>query len=165
MPIYEFYCNRCNIIYNFLARSVNTRKKPNCPRCKKVKLQRQVSLFSMARSGDEGAGPDDLPVDEAKMERAMETLAHEAEGLNEDDPRQAAKLMRKFSDMTGMEFKGNMEEALRRMESGEDPEAIEAEMGDLLEEEEEAFVLADKGKAGPVKKRPAPERDLELYEL
>ena len=34
----------------------------------------------------------------------MNMLAGEAENINEDDPRQAANLMRKLTDMTGMEL-------------------------------------------------------------
>jgi hypothetical protein len=57
-----------------------------------------------------------------------------------------------------------MQEALKRMEAGEDPDAIEAEMGDLLEEEE-PFALADKKGSASGKKRPAPTRDETLYDL
>ena len=65
----------------------------------------------------------------------MEELGREAEGLDEDDPRQAARLMRAVYERTGMPLTGQMEEAMRRMEAGEDPDAIEAEMGDLLDED------------------------------
>ena len=41
--------------------------------------------------------------------------------------------MRKISDATGLSLGPQMEEALRRMEKGEDPERIEEEMGELLE--------------------------------
>ena len=91
-------------------------------------------------------------------------LAGEAENLNEDDPRQAANLMRKLTDMTGMELGSGMQEALKRMEAGEDPDAIEAEMGDLLEDEE-PFLMPDI-KGGPKgAKRAAPKRDETLYDL
>ena len=100
-------------------------------------------------------------MDEAKMEQAMNVLASEAENIDENDPRQAANLMRKLTDMTGMDMGPGMEEALRRMENGEDPEQIEAEMGDLLEGED-PFTF--KGKAGARKKRP-PKVDEEMYYL
>jgi hypothetical protein len=50
------------------------------------------------------------------------------------------------------------------MEAGEDPDAIEAEMGDLLEDEE-PFLLPDKKGAAKKSKRPAPMRDEKLYDL
>jgi hypothetical protein len=98
------------------------------------------------------------------MEKAMQTLAGEAESINEEDPRQAANLMRKLTDMTGLELGPGMTEALRRMEKGEDPDQIEAEMGDLLEGEDPFILPGNKGglRAG---KRPAPQRDQTLYDL
>ena len=68
-------------------------------------------------------------------------------------------------DMTGIEMGPNMEEALRRMESGEDPEQVEAEMGDLLEDEEPFMMPGKKGGRGSRKTRPAPKKDDTLYDL
>lgn len=164
MPIYEFYCEDCNTIYNFLSRTVNTTKRPLCPGCKKRKLQRQVSLFAFTGKAEEGGDMDDLPIDESKMEQAMQMLAREADNINEDDPRQAADLMRKLSDMTGLELGDGMDEALSRMERGEDPEQIEAEMGDILEGED-PFALAGKKAKGGRMKRPEPRKDETLYDL
>ena len=98
------------------------------------------------------------------MEKAMQMLAGEAENINEDDPRQAANLMRKLTDMTGLELGPGMQEALKRMEAGEDPDAIEAEMGDILEEEE-PFALGEKKASAGMRKRPVPKRDETLYDL
>ncbi len=164
MPIYEFYCEDCHTIFNFFSRTVNTTKRPVCPKCKKKKLQRQVSAFAFTGKAKEDSDLDDLPFDEGKMEQAMNMLAGEAEKMNEDDPRQAANLMRKLSDMTGMQMGSGMEEALQRMESGEDPEQVEAEMGDILEGEE-PFILPDKKGKGIKKKRLALKRDEALYDL
>jgi len=162
MPIYEFYCRRCNTVFNFFSKSVNTKKIPYCPRCGKVKLKRQMSLFakvSPARTESDEALP---PIDESRMEKAMSMLASEAGSISEDDPRQAAKLMRKLSDATGLNLGAGMEEALSRMERGEDPEKIEAEMGDLMEGEE-PFTLGEKARGG--RKRPKPKIDEKLYDL
>ena len=101
-------------------------------------------------------------LDESKMEQAMNLLAKEADHMDEDDPRQAANLMRKLTDMTGMNLGPGMEEALRRMEAGEDPDQIEAEMGDLLEEED-PFSLNEKSSKSS-KRRP-PKKDETLYDL
>lgn len=162
MPIYEFYCEPCNTIYSFFSRSVNTQKIPACPVCGNPALSRKLSMFAVTGSASED-NDDDLPMDAGKMERAMQTLAGEAGRVNDDDPRQAAKLMRKFSQMAGMEFGPGMEEALRRMEKGEDPEQIEAEMGDFLEDEEPFFSsgarIRQSGRKAP------PKRDETLYDL
>jgi putative FmdB family regulatory protein len=117
MPIYEFYCPKCHTIYNFFSRSVNTDKRPACPGCKRDSLQRRVSMFAVVSAGKSEAEKSevDLPVDEAKMENAMASLASEAEGMNEEDPRAAARLMQRFSQMTGLKLGKNMEEALKRL--------------------------------------------------
>jgi hypothetical protein len=57
-------------------------------------------------------------------------------GIDEDDPKQAARMMRRLFDATGLKLSDGMTEAMRRMEAGEDTDAIEAEMGDLLESED-----------------------------
>lgn len=163
MPIYEFYCDDCHTIFNFFSRTINTRKKPKCPQCKTKTLTRQMSAFAVAGKAKEEGRLDDLPLDEGKMEQAMHLLANEAEHINEDDPKQAARLMRKLTDMTGVALGAGMEEAIARMEMGEDPEKIEAEMGEILESEE-PFELSDKG--GRRGARCAvPKRDETLYDL
>ncbi len=164
MPIYEFYCEHCNTIFQFYSRVVNTSKRPQCPRCAQGVLSRCMSSFAVtgrARGEDEDS---DLPIDESRMEAAINALASEAENLNEDDPRQAVQLMRKLTDATGLELNPRMQEALARMEGGEDPEAIEAEMGDALEDEE-PFVLPGKKVKKSRRARPGPLRDETLYEL
>jgi hypothetical protein len=83
-------------------------------------------------------------MDESQLESAMESLASEADGIDENDPRQAANVMRKLFDATGMPLGGSMQEALKRMESGEDPEKIEEDMGDVLGD----FMGGDEGEGG-----------------
>jgi hypothetical protein len=122
-----------------------------------------MSLFAKVSRGKEEPDGDGMPpFDEVKMEKAMAMLAGEAEKINEDDPRQAAQLMRKLTDATGLSLGSGMEEALNRLEKGEDPDRIEAEMGDLLEGEE-PFVMEGKGKKGT--RKPRPRVDETLYDL
>ncbi|MBM4141999.1 MAG: zinc ribbon domain-containing protein [Lentisphaerae bacterium] len=168
MPIYEFYCPDCHVIFNFLSRAVNTSGRPDCPKCGGRNLRREVSAFATTGKAKEGGEDADLPIDDARMERAVEALAADAEKAGEDDPRQAAELMRKFSSMTGVRFGKGMEEAMSRMASGEDPDRIEEEMGDLLSEDEEPFILpesgAGRGGRASAGGRP-PRRDKTLYEM
>ena len=163
MPIYEFYCENCNTIYNFFSKSVNTTKIPICPGCKTYKLSRQASLFAVAGRAKEGGDADDFSFDESKMEKAMQMLEREAGNINEEDPKQAAALMRKLSDAAGIKLGSGMDEAIRRLEKGEDPDNIESEMGDILEQED-PFSLSGKKSAGRLK-RAAPLRDETLYDL
>ncbi len=175
MPIYEFYCSSCHTVFNFLSKRINTEATPACPKCGKT-TARKASTFAMSKNrpepkGGEGAageGGDMMDpfsnLDESQLESAMESLASEADSIDENDPRQAANVMRKLFDATGMPLGGGMQEALKRMESGEDPEKIEEDMGDILE--------ADPFGAGPTKKsteRRIPRRpatyDPQLYEM
>jgi len=168
MPIYEFYCHKCNTIYNFLSRTIQPDKRPHCPQCKRIILDKQISVFAhtgRAKESPEGGAPE-MPMDESKMERAMDALAREADGMSEEDPRQAANLMRKFSEMTGMKLGSGIQEALNRLEAGESPDAIEAELGDRLEKED-PFIMPDKDRKSTNKgaPRPAPRRDSTLHEM
>lgn len=163
MPIYEFFCPECNTVFKFFSRSVNTKEEPPCPRCQKNILERQVSIFAAPGGVKESDDPlDNLPIDESKMESAMGKLVGEAENINEEDPRQAAKLMQKFSDMTGLKYNDSIQEALGRMEAGEDMENIESQMGDALDGEE-PFIIPGKKSGG--KKRKPPQYDDTLYEM
>ncbi len=164
MPIYEFYCGRCHTIFNFFSSRVNTSAHPICPRCGKQELTRQISLFAVTGKAGKSGEADDLPVDGAKMEQAMNALVCEADRMYKDDPRQAADLMRRMSEITGLKMGQGMEEALRRMERGEDSDQIEAEMGDLLKSEDPFAPDAKKtrGVSGPMSR---PDRDETLYEL
>ncbi len=173
MPIYEFYCADCHTIFNFLSRTVNTSRRPACPRCGRPQLERRVSPFAISKNRPEPTeGEEALPdFDEARMERAMEDLAREMDHVDEDDPRQMARLMRRLYDTTGLPLSETMDEAIRRMEAGEDPDKIEEEMGDLLEEED-PFAAGAPGEGGArgrlkslARRMRPPARDETLYEL
>lgn len=158
MPIYEFYCPPCNVIFSFFSSRVNTEKLPLCPRCGGL-LDRQMSGFAIGgkSAGEEGG---DLPdFDCARMEKAMAELAGQAEGLDENDSRRSAGLLRRLTDIAGMSFSEGMDEAVRRMEAGEDPEAVEQDMGGLLDNA--PFVARKKTARG---RRP-PRREEKLYDL
>ena len=163
MPIYEFYCGKCNTVYNFFSKSVNTSTVPSCPKCKTVKLARQVSLFAaITGSGKEETDENPLKnIDESKLEKAMMKLAAEAEKMKDDDPRAAAKLMRQLSETTGMKLGDGFQEALQRLEAGEDPDKIDEEMGDILSAED-PFGETRGGKRPRSRK---PLKDDTLYDL
>ena len=170
MPIHEFYCLDCHRIYNFLARRPNVTRRPSCPRCSRPKLERKISRFAISKgvleSSEDSEGMD-LPagLDEAKMERVLAEMATEAENINEDDPRQMARMMRKLYDGTGLPLGEGMEEAMRRMEAGEDPDTIEAEMGDLLDNDDMLLGPGKSGLKGMSRRLRPPEVDAKLYDL
>lgn len=171
MPIYEFYCEDCHRLYRFLSRKIDTSGKPPCPRCDRSELARKPSTFAVSKGLTEPDASDPFEnVDEAALERAMAGLAAEAENLDEEDPRQAAQLMRRMFESTGLPMEGAMEEMLRRMEAGEDPEALEEELGDALEEDpllggEGAEGAGRSSRIARLRRRLPPEVDSELYEM
>ncbi len=163
MPIYEFFCPDCNTVFNFFSSRINTEKCPDCPKCGRRKIDKLMSSFAVIGKAKE-EGDDPLAgLDETKMERALEGLMQEAEHINEDDPRQMATLMRKFTNQTGISLGSPMEEALARMEAGEDPDQVEREMGELLEGDDAFSLEAMKKKVRSQKKPPL--HDEKLYEL
>jgi putative FmdB family regulatory protein len=174
VPIYEFYCPDCHRILSFLSRRIDTQGRPACPRCGKKGLQRRVSAFAISKNRSEETAPlADLPpgFDEAKMEQAMSALAAEGGALEGDDPKAAARVMRRLLETTGMPMNDGMREALKRMEAGEDPEMVEAEMGDVLGEDPFGAGLAGEA-AEPAARRRArlrrllpPSVDPQLYEM
>jgi len=99
------------------------------------------------------------------MERALMSMASEAEGMDESDPRQAAQMMRKLSESMGLKLGDGFQEAMRRMEAGDDLNQIEAEMGDILSESD----LLAEGSPRSLPPAPAhstrPQVDETLYEL
>jgi putative FmdB family regulatory protein len=135
VPIYEFYCPRCHMLFNFLSRQVDTEVRPDCPRCAQPHLERRPARFAtLKHTGDSGdSGEEDNPfpgMDEQRLEQAMESMAGEMEQLGDDeDPRQMARFFRRFGEVSGMKLGPRMEEMLRRLERGEDADALEEEMG------------------------------------
>lgn len=134
MPIYEFYCADCHTLFSFFSASVGTDRRPACPRCGRAELPRRPSSFAtLKRSGDDDELDADDPfadLDDERMEKAMEALGSELDGLegdDEPDPRQMSRMLRRFSEVTGLEAGPRLREMLERLDRGEDPEALEAE--------------------------------------
>jgi len=163
VPIFEFLCNRCNRIYSFLSLSLTPRREPVCPRCGATGLTRVPSTFAVAKgsksapakSESGGEGADDAAAD--RMEREMMSLAAGLDEKDAEDPRVMAGLMRRLAESSGERVTPTMEEMFRRMEAGEDPEALESELGPQLE--------AEMGGEGDEAGGGAPTRDEGLYDL
>ena len=168
MPIYEFYCRDCHTIYSFFARRVDTETVPTCPKgTKKHKLQRQMSRFAISSGGassDEPPGPE-MDFDEEKMEQAMMQMAGDFDNIDENDPRAMASMMRKLMNTTGMNMGEGMEEAIRRMEAGEDPDKVEEELGSILDSEEPFSTGESKLKGLARRLTEAPNVDEEVYDM
>ncbi len=141
MPIYEFACPKCRKIFSFLAKRVNPGHAPACPQCGQKKLAKQVSRFAMTKglkenpAKDESAGgePPMPDLDDPRMARAMAEMERDMEHLDENNPKHMAHMMRKMKDiMPAGSMPKEFDVAIKRLEAGEDPEKIEADMGDVL---------------------------------
>ncbi len=168
MPIYEFYCPDCHTIFSFLTPTSSISSPPACPKCQRPNLERKPSTFAMRSGGRSEDGEGEMEglagLDEGRLEGAMSSVLGDfAEGA-EDDPRQLARLLQRFSDAAGLEPGPKMEEMIRRLEGGEDPEALEEGMGGEMgndEAFEEFFRQKRQAKAG----KGRPKVDRELYFL
>ena len=141
MPIYEFACPKCRRIFSFLSKRLKPDRSPVCPKCGHKKLSKQVSRFAMtrgikepaAKTETEGGEPPMPELDDPRVERAMMELERDMEHLDENNPRHMAHMMRKMKDlMPPGSVPKELDTAIKRLEAGEDPEKIEADMGDLL---------------------------------
>jgi hypothetical protein len=172
MPIYEFFCPDNRRIYSFFARSLRyAGKTPRCPENPKFRMERMVSKFAVTgRAKETPSTPDSSPQEDARMESAMREMERDFGGMDSDnpDPRQLARMMRKMSALTGDATPPQMEELIRRMEAGEDPEKLENEFGDLMDDAtgmDGAGMPNEKGKGGRRQIRRRITCDPVLYEI
>ncbi len=136
MPIYEYYCADNHTIYQFYAKTLaQGQTVPKCPDNPRYRLKKIVSAFAVTSGGksDEppatapDAGAD--PAEDARMEAAMGAMEQEFSSVDENDPRAMAKMMRRMSELTGEKIDGEMEEVVRKLEEGADPDSLEDQMG------------------------------------
>ena len=142
MPIYEFACPKCRRIFSFLSKRVKPARPPVCPKCGNKKMSKQVSCFAMTKGLKESSAktdadaPDGPPMpdfDDPRVERAMMEMERDMEHLDENNPRHMAQMMKKMKDlMPPGSMPKELDTAIKRLEAGEDPEKIEADMGDVL---------------------------------
>ena len=152
MPIYEYGCSSCKIIFQFWTSKVGTNEIPLCPKCGNGSMQKIISSFAIGKGekknsagSDTGENPHAAdpfenmsPEQQAKAEKEMMKLMSEADSLNENDPKQMGAFMRKLTENTGIDMGPGMNEAIRRLEKGEDPEKIEEDIEELFSEFDEA---------------------------
>ena len=139
MPIYEYYCPDNHTIYQFYAKTLAQGQTiPTCPENPKYRMKKVVSAFAItsggakdaaaeAKPGGAEAGAD--PVEDAKMEAAMGAMEKEFAHVDENDPKAMARMMRRMSELTGEKIDGEMEEVVRKLEEGADPDSLEDQLG------------------------------------
>ena len=151
MPIYEFACPKCRVVFNFLSKRLQPEGVPKCPKCGNKKMEKQMSRFAMTKGLKESAAPtgdesgEPMPdMDDPRVMRAMSEIERDMEHMDENNPRHLAQMMKKMKDvMPPGTIPKEMDIAIKRLEAGEDPEKIEEDMGDLFGE-----MMGEGGKRG-----------------
>ena len=185
MPIYEYYCPDNNRIYQFFAKTLaQGESTPKCPDNPDFTMVKMVSGFAIGgatkkstgeppaagdggaepgpgAAGDPGGGPGEA--DDPRMEAAFSQLEREMESIDENDPRAMGRMMRRMSELTGEKLDGEMEEMVRKLEEGEDPEKLEEQFGDMMGEGGPDDEMGGMGGFGGGR-RGAPSRDPHLYD-
>jgi putative FmdB family regulatory protein len=79
MPIYEFACPKCRVIFNFLSKRIQPDGLPSCPKCGNKKMEKQLSRFAMTRGLKEtaagGATEAEGPMPEMEDPRMMQAMS------------------------------------------------------------------------------------------
>jgi putative FmdB family regulatory protein len=112
MPIYEYECDKCHRSTSVLTMRVSEKADPVCRHCGATAMHRLMSRFAMPRS------------EESRMD-AMADPSNFS-GLDENDPKSLARMMRKMGREMGDEFSGpEFDEAVEELEAGGDLGASE----------------------------------------
>jgi len=93
MPIYEFCCRKCRQRFSVLTLRVTERTVAVCPGCGSRAAERLLSRFSMPRS-------------DAARTASLSDDANLAD-LNADDPKSAARWMRRMGREAGDDLGGD----------------------------------------------------------
>ena len=167
MPIYEFFSPDTNKVYSFFARSLaQGHKTPRCPDRPGAKMERMLSRFAVTgKAVEKGDSPPDAC--DPRMERMMAEMQSEMSGMDESnpDPKALGRMMRKMTEAAGQPVPKEMDQMLRRLEAGEDPEKLEEEFGDAFDGMDMPGGEAAVDSRSPRSVLRRPVRDPALYEM
>ena len=116
MPIYEYQCNECGKISEFLLIKTDQTFIPQCKRCKSKKMTRVLSRVRVIRS----------------EESRMESLADPSKwgGLNENDPKSMAKWMKRMGKEMGEDMGEDVDQMVDEAMEEERTSKSEESLGD-----------------------------------
>ena len=118
MPLYDYRCNNCNNRVGIRQSYAEYGVKPvTCPVCGSQALTRLIGRVRIAKSED----------------RRLDDMSDPSffGDMDENDPKSMARAMRKMGQEMGEDLPPEFDEITGRLESGEDPEAIEQSMPEL----------------------------------
>lgn len=116
MPIYEYRCGGCRRRVSLFVRGFTDPPNNACPECGSEELSRLVSRVAVLKSG------------ESQLEELSDPSAWS--GIDENDPRGMAEMMRRMGDSMGEDMGSEFGEMVDRLESGEISDDME-DSGDL----------------------------------
>lgn len=169
MPLYEFYCEPCHTIFTFRSPRVDTATVPACPACGAT-LKREVSAFAPIMRGE--SAPEASPDGDAarRMDEVLARMGERVQALDDEDadPRDAVKVMQEMAEAGGLTFNKEVQEALSRIEAGEDPERIDEEFKEVFDTEN-PFAESDGESGGRLselwRRMRGPRRDPKWHDL
>jgi hypothetical protein len=94
-------------------------------------MEKIVSAFAVTgRKKPESSAPEaGGSADDPQMEAAMGAMEREFANVDENDPRAMARMMRRMAEVSGEKIDGEMEEVVRKLEEGADPESLGDQLG------------------------------------
>lgn len=146
MPAYDFRCLDCQhrMVLTFSYAEYATAEK-RCTRCGSLNVRRVMTKVAVARS--ESTRFADLEDDSA------------LDDLAEADPATLGRFMRRMADETGEDLGEEFNTIVERLERGEDPESIEADLAlpeDSLDEGADAKAPSPPARPQPSPRAPTP---------
>ncbi len=132
MPIYEYYCRENHTVYQFYAKTLaQGRTTPKCPDNPAYRLEKVISAFAVTSGAGKAEPATALnpAAGDARMDAAMGALEREFAHVDENDPKAMARMMRRMSEVSGEKLDGGMEEVVRKLEEGADPDSLEEQLG------------------------------------
>jgi hypothetical protein len=159
MPIYEYYSPDTNRIYSFFAKTLaQGRTVPKCPDNPKARMIKLLSAFAIgsgtkateAEAPPAASGGGGGPGEDPRMDAALDAMEREFSSVDENDPKAMARMMRRMAELSGERMDEPMEEAVRKLEEGADPDSLEEQLGD-------AFGPEGGGPDDPYGEGPAPD--------
>jgi putative FmdB family regulatory protein len=116
VPLYDYRCKKCEHTFTLMYGSVEAMEHaaPRCPACGSDALSQLITGVSVIAS------------EETRMDRMADPARFA--GLDEDDPRAMGQAMRQMADELGEDLGPEVDEAIGRLEAGEDPASVERSM-------------------------------------
>jgi hypothetical protein len=105
-------------------------------------------------------------IDEGRFEKAVTSMVGELEGLDQDDPQQVARAMRKVMNQAGIEWGDGVEDVIERLETGDNPDEIETTLDKSFDSDTDLFSAKPKNVLGEIRRKYLPPKtDPTLYDL